>query len=82
MSSPPVQIYNASPEPSPNEYVVPAGLDFIPTSVAATFDGSAAASGFRPCLSFYTQDGRLVARSFPEDELLAGESAEVTFAPF
>jgi len=48
----------------------------------AIFDGSAAAGAYRPALTIRAQNGTLLARVFPADELAAGDSAGVTFAPF
>lgn len=78
-----VTIYNAGAVDSPNEYELPPGQAFIPTAITALFDGSGGFTDYRPALSFYTQDGHLVNRSFPEDDTIsAGDSAEVSFRPF
>lgn len=47
----------------------------------AHFDGGGASGAFRPCVSYYTQDGKLFARAFPADDLAAGESADVSYFP-
>lgn len=66
----------------PFEYQLSPGEDIAPETLSAVFDGSGAASAFRPALSLYSQDGNLISRTFTEDEIAAGASAEVTFAPF
>lgn len=74
-------IYNDDPGAVPANYRFPPGLDARLYSVSAMFDGSGAGGAFLPCLSVYSQDDKLVGRFFPE-EVAAGDSAEVTFAPF
>lgn len=82
MASAPVLVSNEGAVPTPNGYTVPPGLDFIPDAVTAVFNGASAGGAFLACLSFYSQDGLLLARTFPETPLNAGDSAEVTYAPF
>jgi hypothetical protein len=48
----------------------------------ATYDGSSAAGDFLPSVAIYSQEGRLLARTFPATAIGAGDSAKVTFAPF
>jgi hypothetical protein len=52
----------------------------VPESVTATFDGTGASGTFLPTISIYSQDGKLIARC-PASQVVAGDSAEVTFAP-
>ena len=80
--APPVLIAHLPAEPTPNAYVLPGTLNFIPTAVTALFDGSGAAGSYIACLTFKSQDGLIMARTFPETEIAAGGSAEVTYAPF
>jgi hypothetical protein len=57
-------------------------LDVLePTAVFAHFDGSAAGSAFLPCVTYYTQDGKVFARAFPADDVAAGASADVSWFP-
>jgi hypothetical protein len=77
-----ILISNKGAKPSPNDYTLPANLNFEPSAVTALFNGTAAASSFLACLSFYSQDGLLLARTFPGTTIAAGGSAEVTFGPF
>lgn len=67
---------------TPYEYQLSNGEDIAPETVSAVFDGTGAASAFRPAIAFYAQSGELLSRTFAEDSIAAGASAEVTFAPF
>jgi hypothetical protein len=51
-------------------------------SVAVKWDGSGAGGSFHPCLSIYSQDGKLLSRTRPEQVFAAGDSGVVTYAPF
>lgn len=71
------------PIATPYKYVVPPTSPVEPSVVNATFDGSAAAGVFLPCCSIYSQDGRLLSRTFPEGvQVAVGDTAEVTYSPF
>lgn len=76
-----MQAAEDGPFATPHEYKLSAGEAFEPLSINATWDGSAAAGAFLPCCSFYSQDGRLLARTFPA-QVAAGDTAEVTYSPF
>lgn len=80
----PVQpIYADNPGAVPATYQVPPGIDLLLQSVVVRWNGAGAAGTFKPCLSVYTQDDRLVGRFFPEErDLEAGDTAVVTYAPF
>lgn len=65
----------------PHTYRLGAGESFRPSAVCVLFDGSGAAGDFLPCLSFYSKDGKLLARSFPA-KITAGDSVRVTYSPF
>jgi hypothetical protein len=52
-----------------------------PTAVFAHFDGSGASGTFLPCVTYYTQDGKVFARSFPASSVAAGASADVSWFP-
>lgn len=82
MSTAPIVISNKGADASPKTYVIPSSLAFNPTAVTALFNGTAAASSYLACLSLYSSDGLLLARTFPSSPVLAGGSAEVTYAPF
>lgn len=51
-------------------------------AATATFDGSGAAVPFVPAIGFYAPSGQLISKTFPDESIAAGASAEVTFAPF
>lgn len=71
------------PVATPYTYVVPPTSAVEPAVVNATFDGSAAAGVFLPCCSIYSQDGKLLSRTFPEGvQVAVGDTAEVTYSPF
>lgn len=78
----PALIFNEGAVASPNAYVIPPGLAFKPTSVTAHFDGTGAGSDFLACLTFYSQDGKLIGRSFPEAAIADGDAVEASFRPF
>lgn len=67
---------------APAEYVLSQGEAFRPEMIEATFDGSGAGGGFRPCATLYSPEGRKLARTFPDDAMAAGDTSGVTFAPF
>lgn len=75
-------IYSDKPTDFPADYRLPAGQELTLSSVFARFDGAGAGGTFLACLSLYSQDEKLIARTFPDQELAAGDSARVTFAPF
>lgn len=54
---------------------------FEPQAAFAHFDGSGASGSFLPCITYYTQDGRIFARAFPADAVAAGASADVSWFP-
>lgn len=67
---------------TPARYQVPGSTDVQALSAFAHFDGTAAASSFRPALTFYSDAGLILARVFPGETVSAGDTADVTFAPF
>jgi hypothetical protein len=77
-------IFRSGPTAAPLDYVLPAGTELIPLCVTASFDGSAAASSFLPCLEFITPDGKVIGRMpiNSSDAVAAAGSADVTFGPF
>lgn len=57
-------------------------LDVLtPDAIFAHYDGSSAAGSFLPCVTYYTQDGKVFARAFPPSSVAAGGSADVSFFP-
>lgn len=78
----PVLIYTDLPGGVPATYRLPPGLAARLSAIAAEFNGSGASGSFYPCLAVYSQDDKLIGRFFPAQVLAAGDTAEVTFAPF
>lgn len=66
---------------APKTYTVPGSGEVMPYTAHATFDGSGAGATFRPCLTFYSQEGVVLGRYFPSDTIAAGATAEVTYTP-
>lgn len=79
MADPTRLIYGDAPGPLPAEYEFTTGETIELQSVAATYSGASAAEPFLPCLSLYSQDGKLIGRWFPPSTVGAGDSAVVTF---
>jgi len=75
-------IFTDNPGSVPASYTVPAGLDLVLQSIVARWNGTGAAGAFLPCLSAYSQDGKLVGRFHPNTQLAAGDTGVVTYAPF
>jgi hypothetical protein len=65
----------------PKTYTVPGAGEVQPYTAHATFDGTGASGTFRPCLTFYSQEGVVLGRYFPVETIAAGASAEVTYTP-
>ena len=78
----PILISNQQVTAGRKEYVLPPGLAFKPTAIKARFDGGGSGSNWLSCLSFYSQNGDLMARSFPEPFTAQGEDVEVSYRPF
>lgn len=76
------ELIGVPPGTAPIQYQLAPGEALTVESASATFDGSAAAGAFLPCIAFYAPSGELLSRTFPVDSIAAGASAEVTFAPF
>src|SRR4051794_30434741 len=67
---------------APAVYRVPGSAEVEALSAFARFDGTGAATSFRPALTFYSAAGLILARVFPGDAVVAGDTADVTFASF
>jgi hypothetical protein len=78
----PDQIFSAGPLDAPEKYTVPGSQSMIPRACAADFDGTGASADFVPTLIFRSQAGHVIARVPTSTTVLAGSSAEVTWAPF
>lgn len=51
-------------------------------AVCAEWEGVGASAAFHPCLSLYSPDDVLIARTRPETTFAVGDSGVVTYAPF
>jgi len=51
-------------------------------SAFATFDGTGASGAWRPAFTVRAQNGAIIGRVFPTQELATGDSAAVTYGPF
>lgn len=76
-----VLAHEDGPFDTPHGYVLAQGQAFAPAAVCVLFDGTDAVGPFLACCSLYSQDGILLARTFP-DTVAAGDTARVTFSPF
>lgn len=82
MPEPTQLVYTDDPGPAPAEYRLPPTLDLALSSIVARWNGAGAAAAFLPCLSVYSQDGRLVGRFHPNTQMAVGDTGVVTYAPF
>jgi hypothetical protein len=76
------QIYAPGPMATPAKYVVPGSSEIVPLAVQAVLDGTNASGDFVPALIFRLQAGHVIARVPTSQVVTAGDSAEVTWAPF
>lgn len=74
--------FTDNPGDLPYTYDVPASVELVVQSIVARFDGSGAGEDWLPCLSLYTQDGHLMARSRCDQVFAAGDTGVVTWGPF
>lgn len=75
-------IYTDSPGSLSATYVVPTQGNFRVSSIVARINGAGAASSFYPCLSVYSQDGKLIGRVRTESIFNVGDTGVVTWSPF
>lgn len=76
------QIVGFPVRPAPNSRTTKDSETFDLLAVNATFDGSGASDDFLPAVEVVSDAGRVVGRFPAEQVVAAGDSAEVTFAPF
>lgn len=74
--------FTDNPGDLPYTYDVPASVELVVQSIVARFDGGGAGEDWLPCLSLYTQDGHLMARSRCDQVFAAGDTGVVTWGPF
>ena len=76
-------ITRAGPFAVPFAYTLAAGERFEAESISGVWNGTGASGSFIPCVSVYTQDGKLLGRFKGDATVSAGDSStEATFAPF
>lgn len=66
---------------APLAYTVPGAQEIIVKALFATFDGSAAAAAFLPCVRVLAPGGKVVGEYITDSTVAAGASAEVSFFP-
>jgi hypothetical protein len=78
----PEQIFTPGPNLAPVIYEVPGTDEVTPLACQALYDGSGASGDFVPTLVFRSQAGHVISRVPTSTVVTAGDSAEVTWAPF
>lgn len=76
------QIGNLAQRAAPLTRITKDSEEFELLAVNATFDGTNAATAYLPCVEVVSDAGLVVARNVALESVAAGDSAEVTFAPF
>lgn len=64
---------------APAAWVIPEALEIVAKTAYASFDGSAAAGAFLPCLRIISDSGHVVAEAVASTEVVAGASADVSW---
>lgn len=77
-----VQILPFEVANAPNSWTIPDALTIMLKAINATFNGTGAAGAFLPAVEIISDSGHVAARVFTDTAVAAGDSAEVTFAPF
>lgn len=75
------QISGLGTKAAPLNYTVPSSQVIALNGVFASFDGTGAGGDFQPCVTIISDSGHIVAKC-PGSTVTAGDSADVTFAPF
>ena len=76
------QIRGLGESPAPLTYTVPGAQEIVLKSLFASFDGTAAASAWFPCVRVRAPGGGIVGEYITQASVAAGSSADVSFAPF
>lgn len=76
------QIRGLGASPAPLTYTVPGAQEIILKSLFASFDGTAAASPWYPCVRVRAPGGGIVGEYITQATVAAGAKADVSFAPF
>jgi hypothetical protein len=79
---PDVQILAGGVTDAPLGYKIPQAQEIILKSLFASFDGTNASGDFLPCIRVLSPAGKVIGEFFTDAAVVAGDSAEVTFAPF
>ena len=82
MAVKPALLFTDNPGGLPAVQPFPPGFDAQIHRVFAKFNGAAASGAFYACLDVLSQDDKLIARHFPSDDVIVGDTAEVTYGPF
>jgi hypothetical protein len=75
-------VFTDNPGSLPATYTLAPSQALAVEAVRASIDGTSAAGSFYPCLSVYSQDGKLIGRVRTPTTYSAGDTGEVTWAPF
>lgn len=67
---------------APGDWQLQPSLVFVPKAVNATFDGSGAGGDFLPALQIVSDSGAVISTVPVGSTVTAGDTAEVTWAPF
>ena len=76
------QILATQVSAAPLQYVIPGGQEIILRALFASFDGTGAAGAFLPCVRIVSDAGKVVGEYVTDSAVTAGNSADVSFAPF
>jgi hypothetical protein len=66
---------------APARWTLPASLELLLKTAYASYDGSGAASAYRPCLRIISDSGHVVAEAVSTTTVAAGGSATVSWFP-
>jgi hypothetical protein len=75
------QIHPTGTVSAPADYVIPSAAELLLKMAYAKFDGTAAASSFKPCLRIISDAGTVAGEAVADDTVAAGGSADVTWFP-
>lgn len=76
------QIRGLGESSAPLSYTVPGAQEIVLKSLFASFDGTAAAAAWYPCVRITAPGGGVVGEYITQAAVAAGSSADVSFAPF
>ena len=76
------QFHGLQTADAPNDWTIPGSLEIVLKAARAVFDGSGAVSAFLPALEVLSDSGSPVGTYVAGSAVAAGDSADVSFAPF